>query len=461
MKEHYSKDYIVDFIMEESRSAKMKIRRIQIASLILSILLLLIFGAYSSLKANDIAKGRIIGRLVDAETGEPLIGANVFLEDTMIGAASDLNGKFDIKSVPPGKYNLMISIIGYAKKKLTDVKVPANKIVKLDVTLEPEVLVGEDVVVVARMLKNTEASLLKERQKAAAVSDAISAEDFSRAGLGDAAIAMGHVTGVSTIAGKYIYIRGLGERYSTTQLNGAVLPSADPEKRAVQLDLFPTNLLDNIVTVKTATPDKPGNFTGGSVNIATKTFPESFTMSFSSSTGFNSQTTLKNSFLTYPGGKKDWLGMDDGTRDIPSVLKDPSFEIPDIGSAFTDADKAKLLDEVSKSFKPVMSPSTKTAPINQSYAFSIGNQFELLGRPLGFVGSFSYKRNLSNYDDGISGRWQLTGKVSEVDELNNDFLLFDSRSEDEALWGSLVNLNFKPHRNHELGANFLYNRGGK
>ncbi|NIQ04315.1 MAG: TonB-dependent receptor plug domain-containing protein, partial [Aliifodinibius sp.] len=117
---------------------------------------------------------------------------------------------------------------------------------------------------------NTEALLLKKRQLSNSVSDAISAEAISRTGSGNAAEAMTQVTGASVVDGKYVYIRGLGERYSSTMLNGAELPSADPEKKAVHMDMFPSNLLDNIVTLKTFTPDKPGNFSGGMVDVGTK-----------------------------------------------------------------------------------------------------------------------------------------------------------------------------------------------
>lgn len=411
--------------------------------------------------ANDVNRGRITGSVVDAETGEPLVGVNVFLKGTQIGAATDLDGNFDIKKVPPGEYTLVVSMVGYAKKQLTGLRVSVDEPVNLDIPLESEVIMGEEVVVAAKMLRNTGAALLKERQKAVAISDAISAEDFSRAGLGDAAEAMSHVTGVTTVEGKYVFVRGLGDRYTTAQLNGVEIPSADPERRAAQLDLFPTNLLDNIVTVKTATPDKPGNYTGGAVNIATKAFPESFTMSFSSSYGYNTEATFNDRFLTYPGGDTDWLGFDDGTRDIPDLLADPNVEIPNVGEAFTDAEKAQLLDQLSKSFNPVMHPATKEGPVNQSYGFSVGGQTSLFGRPLGAVGTVNYSRSVSAYSNGVSGRWQLTSDLDVVDALNNDFLLKDTRGKDEVLWGGLLNLSYKPHNNHELGFNVMVNQGGE
>jgi outer membrane receptor protein involved in Fe transport len=425
------------------------------------ILLVMTFSAMSSqVWANDIGKGRITGKLVDSETGEALIGANVVLYGTTIGAASDMDGNFTITKIPAGNYTVVISMIGYSTKKLLDVKVSPGEITKIDLAMPPEALAAEDVVVTAKLLRDNEASLLKERQKAAAVSDAISAEAISRAGGSTAADAMEQVTGASIVDSKYIYVRGLGDRYMSTRLNDVTLPSSDPDRNAVSVDIFPAKFIENIVTTKTFTPDQPGSFTGGSVNIKTKSFPESFSMSFANSVAYNTQTTLSD-FITYSGGDTDWLGIDDGTRSIPDPLADRSVQIPNIGTAFRDRQAALELDRLSKSFNSVMAPAYRQAPVNQSYAFSIGNQGALFGKPLGYFASLSYNRNLSSYNDGLTAQYQLTGNVAQVNELTNLFRFTDTQGSDEVLWGGLANLTFKPHPNHSLQANYTYNRSGE
>jgi outer membrane receptor protein involved in Fe transport len=423
-----------------------------------SILTIIILMAQIIFAQNS---GRLKGKVVDAQTGEGLPSVNVIIDQTTMGAATDLDGLYSINAIPPGTYTLVASMIGYARVQVTGVKVTGKEAAVLNFSLKAEVIQGEEVVVEAEAVKNTEAALLRERQKASAVSDAISAEAISRSGSGTAADAVEQVTGASVIDGKYVYVRGLGDRYMNTQLNGSALPSADPDRNALSLDLFPSKLLDNIVTVKTFTPDKPGNFTGGSVNITTQAFPESFSLSFSSSTSYNTQTNLQNSFLSYPGGKTDWLGFDDGTRDIPAPLKDPNVKIPDIGTAFRDAAKAYELDRMSKSFSPVMAPTTKHTPVNQNYAFSVGNQTQLFGRPLGFLASLSYSRTMSKYRDGLTAQHQLTGKVAEVNELNNLSRFSDRKSADEVLWGGLANLSYKLHPNHQISLSYMRNRSGE
>jgi len=227
--------------------------------------------------------GKIMGKVVDKANGEALIGVNIILEGTSTGAASDLEGNYQILNVPVGKYNLIASMIGYTKTRVEGVEVKENETTVINITLSSELIETEDVVVEAKRLTNTEASLLKVRQKSVSISDAISLEEISKAGDNDVASAMSKVIGASVVDGKYVYIRGLGERYSSTHLNGVELPNANPDKRSFQLDLFPTNILDNITTIKSFTPDKPGNFSGGIVDIGTKTYPENFTFKISAS----------------------------------------------------------------------------------------------------------------------------------------------------------------------------------
>jgi hypothetical protein len=202
--------------------------------------------------------GKISGKIVDAETGEAVIGCNVIVEGTNIGAAADINGIYTITNIPNGVYNLVFSSIGYSKKTVTNVEVKSNQLTTIDIVLPAESFEIEEVVITAEAAKNTEAGLLINRQKSNAVSDAISSEQFSRSSAGNAADAVKQVVGASVVEGKYVFVRGLGDRYSSTQLNGAELPSSDPNRKAFQMDLLPTNLLENIVTIKTFTPDKPG-----------------------------------------------------------------------------------------------------------------------------------------------------------------------------------------------------------
>ena len=420
--------------------------------------LALVAGTALEIRGQE-SMGRISGTVVDAETGDPLIGATVVVLGLELGTMADLEGTYLIRNVPAGLHTVQVSMIGYAEKRVTEIRVDPGRVSSIDIAVEQELIVADVVEVTARALENTEASLLKRRQNALSISDAISAEDISRGAQGDVAAAMTRVTGASVVDGKYIYIRGLGERYSTAQLNGTSLPNTDPNSKSVQMDIFAANLLDNITTEKTFTPDKPGNFTGGSVNVKTKSLPESFTMSFSTSTKFNTRSSFKD-MLSYDGGEYDYLGFDDGTRDIPLPLRNPDVEIPGITSALRDPEAAQRLDLYSRSFTDKsMTPTTVEGGLGQSYAFSIGNQMEIAERPFGMLGSVSYNRNLSAYDNGVSGIWKRVSRESEG--LNMERYATDMSGSEEVLWGGLVNATYRPSITQEIGVNVLYNRSGE
>lgn len=400
--------------------------------------------------------GIISGSLMDSKTGEAVIGASVMLEGTRLGAATDLKGQYIIKRIPSGVYNLVISSIGYEQVRIEGVSIVPGTGAKFDFALEPRAQIGKEIVVKAKAVQNTEASLLKHRQLSKSVSDAISAEEISRSGGGDAAAAVTRVIGVSVVGGKYVYVRGLGERYGNTLLNGTSLPTPDPDKQAVPMDLFPTGLLDNIVVEKTFTPDKPGNFTGGSVNMTVKDMPEALAMTFSSSTAYNSNTTFNRNFLSQSGGGTNWLGIDNGSRDIPELLSNSNYGIPPIAEGFSNKDKALEIDRLSKSFNSDMTPVQRRAPLNQNYSFSLGNNYTLLGRALGLLGSLSYNHNYSFYENGRVARWGLS--QGAADSLANDYMLSETRGKDEVLWGGLVNMKYAMATDHRLGLCYMYNR---
>jgi outer membrane receptor protein involved in Fe transport len=422
--------------------------------------LAIIFAISLVLPAISFARnGKLLGRALDAESGEPIIGASVYIEGTTMGAATDINGYYVIDNIPEGVYTLIISSVAYDQLQVQDVNIVGGAGLKLDYALQPKTLQVRKITVTAQAVKNTESSLLKERQRSRGISDAISSEAIARSGSGDAAQAMTKVTGASVVSGRYIYIRGLGGRYSNARLNGSMIPSADPDAQAVPMDLFPANLLDNIVVEKSFSPNKPGNFSGGSVNLRTKEVLEEMTLSFSSSASYNSSSSLNGNFLSAPRGGTDWLAFDNGFRGLPEILSDPNLTIPSLGSSSTNLANAYKLDSISKSFSSTMNPIHRLAPLNQNYAFSLGNSLMFLGRPLGYLGSLTYGHSYSFYDDGKVGRWTLTGAGASI--LGKDYLLDDTRGKEEVLWGGMVNLNYSLHQNHKISLQTLYNRQGE
>jgi TonB-dependent receptor len=423
----------------------------------LFVFLLMTYGMMNPSFSQE--NGTLFGKIVDSSTGEELIGANIFLEGTTIGAASDIEGNFKINSVPPSTYTLIASMIGYSKITVTDLEIKPGEQKKLNLSLVSEAYETEEVVITAKLILDNDAALLKNRQKSITVSDAIGYDMIKKTGSDDVGDALKKVVGTSVVDGKYVYVRGLGDRYSSTQLNGAELPSSDPDRRSFQMDLIPTNLLDNIVTLKTFTPDKPGNFSGGIVDIGTKSFPERFTLKISGGTSYNTQATGNSNFLTYPGGNTDWLGIDDGTRDIPGYLLNPDLKIPSEPASRTNDVNAKILNDASKSFNSFMSTTTSAPPVNTNLSLSIGDQMSTgETSTFGYLGSLTYKRDFTFYEDGRTERYTLSDV--NADELNPQLLLNDSQGRSETIWGGLLTTAYNFNSEQQISGNIFYSKSG-
>ena len=409
------------------------------------------------------ATGSISGTVVDSESGETLIGVNVVLEGTLKGTATDIDGKYILKAVEPGTYTLVVSYISFTTQRITGVEIKAGESVQMDIILNPETEFLDEIVVTAEVVLDNEAGLLKQRQKSISFSDAISAESIARSGAGDAAGVLTKVVGASVVGGKYVYVRGLGERYSSTHMNGIELPTADPDKKAFQLDLIPSSLIENVVTLKTFTPDKPGNFSGGLVNVTTKDFPEEQTFEFSVSTAYNPQNAFQDGLLGKRSGT-DWLGFDDGQRKVPEYLQnlsDSEIEIPSLSSGDNiGSEESRLLNKASKAFNNEMVPVNTKLPIDYGFGLSFGDQTETgIGR-LGYSVSMTYSRSIDNYESGSIGRYLLVGETATTDELSAERTYADTKTDDNVDWGSLVNLAYIPHSNHKFNFSYFRTQSG-
>jgi TonB-dependent receptor len=406
--------------------------------------LFLVFATFSYSSAQS-TKGTIRGAIKDAANGEELIGATVVIVGTTTGSAADLDGKYSI-SVEAGTYDLQISFVSYQSKTVTGVEVKAGQVTIIDATLGEDTAILEAIVVTSKAETASTTAILAAQKNSGVVQDGLAAEQIARSGDRDAASAITRITGVSVEGGKYVYVRGLGDRYSKTTLNGANLPSLDPNRNSVQMDLFPSNLIDNIIVSKTFSPDLSGEFAGGNVNLVTKDFPDKFTFQWNSSFGLNDQASFNKDFLSYKGGKTDYLGFDDGTRAIPASVKNGLSQ-----------DNNELADQ-SKSFKGGFgfenkSPATN---VNQFHSVSVGNQIDVLGRPFGFVTSLSYQRNFESFNNGVTGRYNLPS--SNSDQLNPAFDLRTEKGTESVLAGANLNMAYKLSPTSKIALNLMYNR---
>ena len=414
-------------------------------SRLLFVILLSLGIATTQTRAQDASTeaGAISGVVVDKKNGESLPGANVSIKGTTTGTTTDLKGRYRLTGLEPGTYKVLFSFVGFQDKTITGVTVKPGETTTLDITLAEETAQMEEVVVQAEAARDSEAGMLKDRAKAASVNNAISAEEISRSGSGDAASAMGNVTGASVVEGKYVNVRGLQGRYVDVQLNGVTLPSADPDGNSVALDIFPSSLIDNIVTSKTFTPDKPGTFTGGAIDITTKSFPDDFFLNASVSTSVNSEVGVGGNMLRPP----------DGLESVPAAADDENLPL----NPTSIPERREALDNLSKAFATGVAPRSDDVLGNRGAEVAAGNQFSILGdRSLGVIAALTYDKSFSGYSGGTTARFSQTGSGST--RLKPEASYTTQRGVEETLWGGLAGLSFQVSPKHEFGLRLLYNR---
>jgi len=272
----------------------------------------------AELPANESDRGVLAGRIVSSEDGSPVAGARIYLSGTPVEARSDGDGRFSIE-VPSGTYAVSVLHSAHATRTVEDVVIGSDSETRRDFELPPAGLELAEYVVIEPYISGSISSVISEQRETASVANVIGSEQFSRSGDGDAGSALARVTGLTLVGGEFIYVRGLGERYSSTMLNGANVPSPDPTRKVVPLNLFPTGVIDSIRVQKGYSPDMPGDFGGGAVEIRTRGIPEEDFLSIGVSIGARQGTTFDEG-LSYRGGGTDWLGRDDGTRGLPDEI---------------------------------------------------------------------------------------------------------------------------------------------
>lgn len=384
----------------------------------------------------------IKGKVTDAVNSEPLVGATIRIEGTKLGAVADIDGTYEITDLPSGVYSLKVSYIGYNDKTISGVEVKGNNIVSLNISLTVDGLTTEEIVIEANTTLANEQAMLVEQKNSDKVQDGISEQQIKRAPDAAASDVLKRVIGVNIVNDKYVYVRGTSDRYSLTTLNGVQLPSTETEKKSFSFDLFPSNLLENIIVSKSYTPDQPGNFSGGLVQISTKDFPDQFSLNYNLGMGLTDNTTNQN-FLTYNAGQHKFLffntGLDDGGRQLPSQFPEDRL----INTTYT----AEQLSDYSKLFRNNWAQNTRQAPFNANTQIAVGNNFNVGNNPLGFYAAYSYRTGFLNQD---VSRAQYNNDLSTLES-------FDGRnSEFAVLNGGILNLNYKMGSNNKIGLKTTY-----
>lgn len=396
--------------------------------------LLLSFIILGSFAANA-QSGKVSGTIRDDAGNTPLANATVSVTN-LSSTNSDFEGDYSL-DLPEGNHTLSVKYLGYTPKEIKDIVVKQGQTVQVDVTLSSESNTISEVVVTVSARKNTETSILNMQKNAGVLMDGLSSQSIKRSGSSDIAAAVKAVPGVSVQDGKYVYVRGLGDRYSKSILNGVDIPGLDPDKNTVQMDIFPTNILENVIIIKSGSAELPADFTGGVVDIVTKDFPAQKQMGVSFSLGANPDMTFNDKYLNYRGGKTDFLGFDDGNR---KLNVDPSNDLP----RPTSADNSGI-ESITKSFNPLMAPKMSTSLPNFSLGFNYGNQFQVGENKLGVIASIDYRNSTEFYQNFRNGVYQKPQERNEF-EILPDRTQFGNLGSNNVLLSGLLGMTYKTER---------------
>ena len=361
-----------------------------------------------------IAQSVLSGVVIDGDFNEPLAFANVIVREqgsaeTLMGAITDFEGRYSLGVERAGIYEIEFSYLGYETKIVSDVTVGVSGEFEVSIVLNPVANALEEVVVTTSARKNSEASVLAIQKGAVTLLDGLSAQTIRKSGDGNVASAIKRIPGVSVQGGKFVYVRGLGDRYSKTLLGGLEVPGLDPDRNTLQLDIFPTNLLDNILVSKSASADQGADFTGGTVDVLLRDFSALPEYTFSVSTAYNSITSLQDA-PSLPDFALDPLFFDSGKNELP-FSSTRVFERPE--SITTTAQELDLRNGTLSLTRP-MGVSRENNLLDASIGATASNQFKWSDvNSLGFIASLNYKYDSDYYQSALNGNIAIRETMPE------------------------------------------------
>ncbi|HZY78630.1 MAG TPA: outer membrane beta-barrel protein [Cyclobacteriaceae bacterium] len=334
--------------------------------------------------------GTIDGQVVDVKTNEAIIGANVVIEGTTVGAATDIEGKFTIANVKPGTYNVVITYIAYKSQTVTDVVVESGKKTTLKVTLVEDIAELAEVVVTAQKEISNDVSLLNTIKENKLVVSGISAQQMTKLPDRDAAQVMMRVPGITVQDGRFVLVRGMPERYNQVLINGIIGPSTEIDKRSFSFDLIPAGSLDQMLVYKSGTAEMPGDFAGGVIQMVTKSPAYEEFISVGLSAGVRTNTTFQDFKFNASNGT-DNFGFDNGFRDMPG-------NFPTTAALQATNRSSQLRLDAGKTLANNFALNNKKAGPDMGFNFATSQNGKIGNVGLSNLTSVAYSRSFTHYN---------------------------------------------------------------
>jgi outer membrane receptor protein involved in Fe transport len=375
--------------------------------------ILLIIICFVGVLSVQAQKAKLSGKVTNAKN-DVLVGVTLTLKsDKNQVSKTDIEGRFSFNIDVNKAYTLDLSYVGYKAKSIdvTSANAASEEIV-LDILLEESGKKLTDVVVSATRTTNkgaTDNALIAFQKNTNTVASVISAESIKRSPDRNTAEILKRTPGASIQEGKYIIVRGLADRYNQAMLNGILLTSTEADRKTFSFDLFPSQIIDNIIINKAFVPELPGEWAGGLIQVNTKDIPTKNFFNIQIGTSANTQVTGKE-FLKDVGGKTDWLGIDDGTRSLPSGYTTKSnFDTASLAS------KTLIGKQMSNNWAPIM----VTAKPNTSFQMNGGFSGTLWGKKIGGIIGVNYSNAYRLQDNSNNQNGITDEKFFPITKLND------------------------------------------
>lgn len=379
-------------------------------NLIIRILALVFFTGVLISETYAQSPGKIVGKITDKKTGETLIGVSVKISETNKGTTTDVEGRYALNGLTAGTFTVEFSYIGYPTKKISDIVVSAGKVTNLDVVMEESGQELQAVVITATAKQESISGLLIQQKNSVSISSGISADQIRISPDRNTSQVLKRVSGASIQDNKFVVIRGLSDRYNSSTLNNAILPSTETDRKAFSFDIIPSNLVDRVVINKTASPELPGDFSGGVVQIFTKDIPDLDFIDFSYGVAYNTLSTF-NDFQSGLRGKTDYLSFSDNTKKFPSSFNPGTYGL----SSTTTQQRFAITKDFSNNF----GIQSYSALPSQNAQITLGNQKVFNnGGKLGSIVSLSY-RNTQSVNE--AERYDYEGNDVVLDYKGNQY----------------------------------------
>ncbi len=380
-------------------------------------------------------KGSISGKISQLTTGETLAGATVIIENTTTGAASDTAGNYFIKNIVPGTYTLVCKSYGYEIKKINGVVVKSGSNTVMNFSMEePRTNVVKGTTITGEKKKETEKAVINDVKKSNNVVVAISGEQMQKSQDKDASEVIKRVPGVTVVDNRFIMVRGLSDRYNDVFINDVGTPSSETDKKSFSFDVLPTVYIERILIFKTPSPELPGDFAGGMVKIYTKSTMPKSKLTLSISGNFREGSTFKTFYNSINKSSTDFLGFDNGSRNIPtgSILEHEAIE---------RKSDAKL-------FANTWGVQKQTSPLDFKFGAAYANEIKFKDHKLVSVSILNYSNSYTSFN--IRRR-----------DIDPDKDVIDTQSTLNVRLSAMQNFNFVINDNNKIALKLFYNQMGR